>query len=407
MEQNKQIVVIADDFTGAAEISGIGLRHGLKVRIETGVVEDSELDMLVIATDTRSMAPTEAAEYIKKLAGKIMELNPVMVYKKIDSVLRGNVTVELAAQMKVMGLKRTIIIAGNPLFKRIVKEGKYFINNIPLDKTSFSNDPQHPVRSNDVIEILDHPADIRVVSRKPGQDLPPDGLVIGDVETMEDLDLWAGKSDGNTLFAGASGFFNSLLMNNRYTGRRNGIQAEPFSGKTLFILGSSFLKDDDQLKKMIRNDHVHSNMPEVIYYSIECPEKEFSEWVNEIAGYLENNRKVIVSSFHNNVKDKGIFLRIKKIMAELVRRVMDEVKIDELLIEGGSTASEILNSLEVKNLCPVQELEFGVIRMKVSDRPGLFLTTKPGSYKWPESVWEKKEILKLNQKPRENISLYG
>ena len=31
------IVVIADDFTGAAEIGGIGLKYGLKVVIETNL----------------------------------------------------------------------------------------------------------------------------------------------------------------------------------------------------------------------------------------------------------------------------------------------------------------------------------------------------------------------------------
>lgn len=36
------IAVIADDFTGAAEIGGIGLHYELKVEIATAVKPDSE-----------------------------------------------------------------------------------------------------------------------------------------------------------------------------------------------------------------------------------------------------------------------------------------------------------------------------------------------------------------------------
>jgi uncharacterized protein YgbK (DUF1537 family) len=44
------IAVIADDFTGAAEIGGIGLNHGLRVLIETKVKAVSGIDLLIIAT---------------------------------------------------------------------------------------------------------------------------------------------------------------------------------------------------------------------------------------------------------------------------------------------------------------------------------------------------------------------
>jgi len=38
------IAVIADDFTGAAEIGGVGLRYGLQVLIETEVNDVSDVD---------------------------------------------------------------------------------------------------------------------------------------------------------------------------------------------------------------------------------------------------------------------------------------------------------------------------------------------------------------------------
>ena len=61
------IAVIADDFTGAAEIGGIGLKYGLNVIIETKVQEVSEADLLVIATDTRSLSADQASLEIEKI----------------------------------------------------------------------------------------------------------------------------------------------------------------------------------------------------------------------------------------------------------------------------------------------------------------------------------------------------
>src|SRR5690554_2793952 len=110
------IAVIADDFTGAAEIGGIGLRYGLKVVIETEPFEQPDVDILVIATDTRSLNGEEASAQISRITRDLMKIRPELIFKKIDSALRGNIVEELAAQMKTSGKKRGVIIPANPVF---------------------------------------------------------------------------------------------------------------------------------------------------------------------------------------------------------------------------------------------------------------------------------------------------
>ncbi|MBO7232368.1 MAG: hypothetical protein J6V16_04355, partial [Bacteroidales bacterium] len=53
------ISIIADDFTGAAEVAGICLRRGVSVSFLTDIpdvetIEEVDTDVLVIAEDTRS-----------------------------------------------------------------------------------------------------------------------------------------------------------------------------------------------------------------------------------------------------------------------------------------------------------------------------------------------------------------
>jgi hypothetical protein len=79
-----------------------------------------------------------------------------------------------------------------------------------------------------------------------------------------------------------------------------------------------------------------------------------------------------------------------------VKRVADRITLNEILIEGGSTTSEILKHMNIKKLIPFHELDTGVIRMKVDGVPGLCITTKPGSYLWPQNMWLTDVIEQLN-----------
>jgi uncharacterized protein YgbK (DUF1537 family) len=58
------------------------------------------------------------------------------------------------------------------------------------------------------------------------------------------------------------------------------------------------------------------------------------------------------------------------------------------LIEGGATAYSIIEHLEYKKFYPEQELAQGVIRMKIDQKKEMYLTLKPGSYQWTESIWK-------------------
>lgn len=70
--------------------------------------------------------------------------------------------------------------------------------------------------------------------------------------------------------------------------------------------------------------------------------------------------------------------------------VIKSVKIEELIIEGGSTASHILRALHWERFQPVRELAKGVVVLKIIDRPDIQLIVKPGSYRWPEQLFLEK-----------------
>ena len=67
-------------------------------------------------------------------------------------------------------------------------------------------------------------------------------------------------------------------------------------------------------------------------------------------------------------------------MADAVVKLTSQFPVNELFIEGGSTATAILEKMNITQLVPVNELSRGVVRMKAGE---LFITVKPGSYPLP------------------------
>ncbi|HEY4787205.1 MAG TPA: four-carbon acid sugar kinase family protein, partial [Bacteroidales bacterium] len=261
------IAVIADDFTGAAEIGGIGLRYGLNVVIETEDIQDHNADLLIIATDTRSLPASDAMKHIYRITKGLQKLEPEFIFKKIDSVLRGNITDELIAQMEASGQNKAIVIAANPVFNRIIRDGIYYIDDVPLHETFFSTDPEFPVISSSVLDIVGKDSRINIESLKPGNLLPEKGLIIGDAVNIQDLEKWASFQNTDTLFAGAAGFFEAVLLKQFKIAAPHSLNPLPFGEKTLYVLGSTYPKDIDFLKKLEENGHFLVNMPEEIFYN--------------------------------------------------------------------------------------------------------------------------------------------
>jgi len=389
------IAVIADDFTGAAEIGGIGLQYGLKVLIETEVTGSGDPDLLIVAADTRSMDADEASDRIERLTTQVVQLGPSFIYKKIDSVLRGNVYEELVSQQTAEGKSRVLIIPANPHFNRVVKDGIYYVNNTPLSETSFANDPEFPLQSSDVRDIVgDAPALVECLD--PTDDFADASFIVGNVSTAKDLTLWTDRIDDRTVCGGGAGFFEAILKKH-YSSKRNIASFSSDEKKhSLFIFGSTFPKTHEFLKKMKRAGMMFINLSENYFELSDKDLNAVQEMAENIASWINQERKVVVTTLFTDSEKSTISPdRVREEVGLLVKKIFDLTQIQELYIEGGATASQIFQNLEIASLKPVRELDYGIIQMEVENYPGLSLVTKPGSYIWPESIIpDKKNIFR-------------
>lgn len=387
------IVVIADDLTGAGEIGGIGLAYGLKVELQRGFCPETNAELLILDTDSRSLPPEEAGPVVRDIARRLKESDlPIeWIYKKTDSVLRGSVAGELEALREAVGVSRVLLVPANPSKGRVICNGNYLIHSMLLSETEFANDPEYPARTSRVLELPGLSGSGQIHLLTSDQRFPCEGIMIGQAETPEDLMQWSERMDEQMMMAGAGEFFEAILRHKGFSKKRiMGENEYRLENKALFVCGSSSNSSRQALRQAEHPGRRVCRMPEKIFRS-DCPEGSlFQQWSDEVIQNFENSHHVIIAIDREVVGGAGFAGKLRRFMARIVLSVLREIPLKELFVEGGATASEIVDCLGWHRFEPCEQLASGVVRMKVSECEDIFLTIKPGSYPWPKSIWEKK-----------------
>ena len=380
------IAVIADDLTGAAELGGIGLTYGLDVELAMSVNPQSNAELLIIATDARSVSESEAIAIMTEVSAALQAMKPQLIFKKVDSVLRGHVIPETVAQLAVLGLAKALIVPANPALGRILIDGHYYVQGELIHQTHFSKDPEFPITESNVLKRLSG-NDVPIMVQPPTEALVQQGIVIGEVGTQGDLKTWASRVDEQTLPGGGSGFFTAIL-GSRYVPKRAVSPAETLGQCRLYVCGSAFGHSVELVRKAAMTGNFVCYMPDILLHPGDQETAELVNWVARIVGCFQRNEQVIMAmKSKSTVNTSGLAVHLRTVMAKAVKQVLDQFPVDELIIEGGSTASAVLRELGVTRLAVTQELGAGVVRSAVVDNSNLHITVKPGSYRWAQELW--------------------
>ncbi|MDR8391941.1 hypothetical protein NC796_12355 [Aliifodinibius sp. S!AR15-10] len=386
------ITAIADDLTGAAELAGVGLRFGLDVEFSISVPKHPPYaDLLIIATDTRAKSRKEAMTTISEIIQQLEIKNIRKLFKKTDSVLRGHVVAELEAIQAFFPKQKFLLVPCNPSLERIIKDGIYYVKNQPIHETSFVHEYHHEPQSSKVMELLHTDRqDISVL--RPDQPFTSRPFVVGEAETTQQIEQWAkdGISEQRVLGGGAD-FFAAFLEAWGYKPRsqdqNHTYNAQGSRSPKLFVCGSASENSQRQIEQAKSSGQAVCSMPEELLKKSADTKKYIDQWGREVAEAFQQNSSVIAAIDKPLVKDPDVSNNLRRYLAALVKNVLSRVDLKELCIEGGSTAATIIWELKFGGFTPVQELAPGVIRMQVADHPNLHVTLKPGSYDWPENIW--------------------
>ncbi len=120
------VLIVADDLTGACDAAVPFAAAGRP----TAVWIDGalpECEVLSITTETRDLPPSAIPAAI--VAAARSAPSAAIVYKKIDSTLRGHTAIEIAAALDAFGCDAAVVCPAFPANHRVVRNGYLFISN--------------------------------------------------------------------------------------------------------------------------------------------------------------------------------------------------------------------------------------------------------------------------------------
>ena len=380
-------LVIADDFSGAAELAGIAASRDLSAEVHTKLDPKSTAQVIALDARTRQLPPEAAARRIREIHQEATGLAPDHIFKKTDSVLRGNVLAELTALLDATGKRRALFIPANPSKGRVIRNGRYLVNGVPLDQSAFASDPEHPQRSADVLTALGKSDTIRVHSIRTDGDLPSDDIIIPDAETSDDITHRARNLDDATLAAGAAEFFSAALE--RWMAERDRKpltipEPEVIDPTVPRTKGSVFISGSLAAWDRGTADEARAHGTKVFELA------KYGERTEEISRSLLAGRNTMIAIGPRTTDQSP--RELTDSLAITACQVIRHAKPATILIEGGATASAVLSGMEWSRFKATACGLVGVgglvpVLPKASSwEPSLFI--KPGSYPWPSGIWD-------------------
>lgn len=383
-------IIIADDLTGALDgAAAWGPYCRTRVFLDSDAGSTAGTEVVAIDTNTRHRAPEEAAAVVAKETANARQLSSSAArYKKIDSILRGNTAVEIAAAFHAFSsevLNASAMIApAFPEMGRTVFGGVVRVDHQPL-----------PDRAGNLSEQL-RAAGLRValidlaVVRRGGADIRrvyetylaqgAEAIVI-DAETGADLssidEAYAGLKKP-TLLVGSAGLLRVAAQRAISNASPTNCQTKPVSGHSVIVVGSYSEQARAQCASL-RASGVASVMlsPPFTEDRQQAAACDLTRHLTDSDALLCPNPKIVVEP------DRAA--AITTALAATIRRVLatrcPSTKPTALILSGGETARAVLKAAGVDSLDVSGEIEPGVVRSSAGDRlGGLTIVTKAGAF---------------------------
>ena len=379
--------IIADDLTGAmdtgVQFSKIGLRTIL--HLDPASVDDARV--VVLDTESRDDPSKVAYEKVRDAARR---LKGRVIYKKIDSTLRGNVGYELDAVMDELGLKKALIAPAFPANGRTTFEGQQLVDGLPLRETSFSQDPLCPT-SDHIPTLLEgqskrsvgHIA-LGIVDQGAGtlkEEIERQGEKLLVIDALNELHLLsiarvAAHLDSSCLTCGSAGLAQVLPLGFGFEREKGFSPSYPKAGSVLVVAGSRHQATVRQIERAVT--HLGAALIEIDPHRIEATtEQALAEAIKS----LSDGKDVIITTAFGSYlpgRSQAVAIGLGNLAADIAKRG----SLSGLVLTGGSIAFATCRALGVVTIELQEEVAPGIPAGMVlkGKREGIRIVTKAGGF---------------------------
>jgi uncharacterized protein YgbK (DUF1537 family) len=188
-----ECLLIADDLTGACDAAVHFAMRGYRTTASVGPCTEGDASVIAINAATRRLDPQQAEQRMFDVAAA--GLSPRLLFKKVDSVLRGHAGREVVAALTAFGYDAAIFTPAFPALGRTVESGWLVVDGRPtveiapwLGGQGVANYAH--VCPGEIAEAIAGGA--RVVSLDTSSDLDLDAI-IAEGRSLGTRVLWAGS----------------------------------------------------------------------------------------------------------------------------------------------------------------------------------------------------------------------
>lgn len=360
-----ECVLVADDLTGACDTGAQFASRGLTTRVNLGKGLKPS-NVVAISTNTRRLTPQEAASSLRDALRDVDPSRSSIVFKKIDSTLRGHVIAECDVLRDMAQLSYGVIAPALPAQSRTVKNGWLEVNDLSgqwrVDvRTLLASQGRAPA-----LAAAPNGMDPAMLAAEMEQAARASGYVLCDAASQEDLALIAqaiDKSKSRPLWIGSAGLARYAALSLSTGSAAIGTSTRTSStAPVLLVAGSQHPATNSQLAQF--GNECSCQVLELLSAS-----------AAQVRSALQSGQHLVLRA---DVQDLRVGQNRMRTLLEEVR----SCKIAAIFLTGGDTAELVCRAGQAEQLLLEGELlegvATGVIEGGLLD--GLIFATKSGGF---------------------------
>ncbi|TCO76878.1 four-carbon acid sugar kinase family protein [Marinisporobacter balticus] len=396
------MIIIADDLTGAndtaVQYKKFGFSAILKVLHDDNKENNfyKDYDIISINADTRPLSTQQAYERVYRITKKVCDSGNGYIYKKIDSVLRGNPDSELDAVMDAMDCHLALVAPSFPengrhVVNGVLAVGKTKINVVDVFRKGMKRKVQgvylQTIR-NGAKSLKEY---IALKQREGIEVFVLDADTDGDLKIVKDTSKLIHEKK---VLCGSAGLAKQLSMDlAEEKKRRYKNLKEKEKGITLVVVGSRTPETALQVKRaseiwqvpIIKADTkkiIKGEEQTVIKQCIKQIENEIEKGQNLVMVAVDSLFDDYSLVLKNSNEEYAQALCIVETLANLTKIVCDKTCVHAIVSTGGDTSLQICRILDTYGIELLDEIMPGIpVGKMVSEQvDDTLIVTKSGGF---------------------------
>lgn len=398
-----KLALIADDLTGAADSGVQFAKRGFSTVLLVDREPVGDAEVVIVDTETRADPPQIARAKVHDAASSLPSVE--LIYKKIDSTLRGNVGVELEAIMEARCIERAVVAPAFPTIGRTTVKGRQLLNGQPLEETAFAQDPLCPITDSHIPTLLGRQMGREVglvelalvregigalaaAMRERGEAvLVVDAMTEGDLRAIA---CAADQADLARLTCGSAGLAEAvaevILPRHVAATTPETLEGATVDAPVLIVAASRNPLSGLQLSRAAREMGLAVLCVDTEGLALDAS-AEIGRLVTQAGKRLSAGHSVALSAVDSPYV-AGLSSALTEALGEMAVQLVGQHALAGLVLTGGDVAHAVCRALRARALSLIGEIAPGIPLGRICGGPqaGLPLVTKAGGFGQEEAI---------------------